>query len=470
MHIFKIQFKTLFKAFVLFAILYNGYRYFFPWDRGGQAPSMPLYFSIIKDIPWAIVVLVGLYVLYRNRKLHIENTYLGWDNFNTMSTFFIITHLVLFIVALIHIFHKNPIDVLQRDIKNVQYIFLPFFFPLIIKKKDDIFGHLNWIMMIGLGVCAFGYIIYLFIPTFTWENAVLSTFQSPICFGTFVVMLFLILLSRILVEEGLSSFWYIALCIFYGSILTTASFAALLSMLVGIVFLLITVRPAFNILSKVGALLIISSLLFYNLGLFNKYIDKGTISFITYKKASGQLLYEEKPKTSENTNPSLPSSWEFLKKPYVPTPDNTYYFPFEHTSIAARKAYFNEIVTYLETARIKDILLGDFSLKNHFEYDNVYFYFIKNDGIIVTALLFILLSSGIFIGLRKYILFIKSGDRAMAGLSLGIAAFLFTATIIQFNLSYFLTIYPHNFLTYFFLLLIFFVNPSENSNNQINGK
>ncbi len=475
MHIPKIEFKTLFKAFVLFAIFYNGYRYFFPWDRGGQAPSMPLYFSIFKDIPWAIVVFLGLYVLYRNRKLHIESTYRGWDNFNTMTTFFVITHLVLFVVALMHLFHKNPIDVLQRDIKNVQYIFLPFLFPLIIKKKQDIFDQVNWIMMIGLWVCIFGYITYLFVPSFTWENAVLSTFQSPICFGTFAVMLFLILLSRILVEKGLSSFWYIGLCIFYGSILTTTSFAALLSMLVGMIFLFIAIRPAFNTLSKVGAFLIISSLLFYSLGLFDKYIYKGTISISTYKKASGKLLYEEIPKTLENADTvlvtpdmSLLSSWEFLKKPYVPSPDNTYYFPFEHTSVAARIAYFNEIVTYLETAPIKDILLGDFSLKNHFEYDNVYFYFIKNDGIIVAALLFILLSSGVFIGLRKYILFIKSGNREMAGLSMGIAAFLFTSTIIQFNLSYFLTIYPHNFLTYFFLLLIFFVNPSEYSNNRVN--
>ncbi len=472
--ILKIEFKNLFKAFILFAILYNGYRYFFPWDRGGDAPTIPLYFSILKDVPWAIIVFFGLWGLYRNKINHTEQLYGKWIYYDYWTVFFIITHLILLSVAIAHLFHKNPIDVLQRDIKNVQYIFLPFIFPLIINDEQDIINHLKWLIIIGVSVSIFGYYTYLFVPAITWENAVLSTFQSPICFGTFSVILFLISLSRVLIDKEVSLYWYIAMCLFYGSILISASAAALLSMAVGTLFLLFISRPRLSFfIKRVSALFIISSLIFYSLGFFNMLMNKATNSVSDYKALNGSRTYEEVEIKSTNTTNitnttsttnTTSFSWDFLRKPYEPKSDNTYHFKNQYTSISARKAYFEEITTYLKTASIKNILWGDFSLKNQFEYDNVYFYFIKNDGIIVTALLFSLLISGIFIGYNKFKKFSKTGNNNMASLSLGITAALFILTFIQFNLSYFLTIYPINFLTYFLLTLIVFMNPPDNSN------
>jgi len=424
---------------------------------------MPLYFSILKDIPWAIIVVIGLSELYRQNTNHRDPVYIKWKNYNYWISFFILTHLILLAVSIAHLSHKNLIDVLQRDIKNVQYIFLPFIIPLIIKSDYDFESLLSWIVIIGISVSVFGYYTYLFIPAFTWQNAVLSTFQSPICFGTFSVILFLISLARILIDNKASLYWYTAMCIFYGSILMTASLAALISMIVGSIFLLLISRPRLFSLKRAGIFIVITSLIFYSLGFFNESIAKANNSFSTYQSQDRTISYEKLDKESTGI-PSL--SWDLLKKPYNPAPDNSYYFNFQYTSISARKAYFEEIRSYLKTASLRNILWGDFSLSNHFEYDNVYFYFIKNDGIIVTALLFLLLISGIFIGYNKFRNFSKTDNNKMASLSLGITAALFILTFIQFNLSYFLTIYPLNFLTYFLLVLIVFINPSDTSNIQ----
>jgi len=458
-----LNYKNLFKAFLLFAILYNGYRYFyFPWDKGGQAPSMPLYFSILKDAPWAIIVFLGLGGLYCNRKNPAGPLYRKWEKYDYWTLFFIIAHIILLSVAVAHLSHKNPIDVFQRDIKNVQYVFLPLIFPLIIKSEHDIIKHLDWLTIIGVSVSLFGYYTHLFVPAFTLENAVLSTLQSPICFGTFAVILFMIALPRVL-ESEVSAYWYSALCLFYGSILLSASAAALLSMIVGTLFVLFISRPRLSSLKRVCVLMIISSLIFYGLGFFNKLTGKVNNSVSSYTSLNGIKSYEE-----VNIKPAgKPSfSWDFLKIPYNPISDNTYRFTTQYTSIAARKVYFEEITKYLKTASVKNILWGDFSLKNHFEYDNVYFYFIKNDGIIVTALILSLLSGGIFTGFKKFKKLKKSGRTKMAGISLGVTAALFILTVIQFNLSYFFTIYPLNFLTYFLLVLIAFINPSDESNMQ----
>ncbi|MEW6600146.1 MAG: hypothetical protein AB1499_04175 [Nitrospirota bacterium] len=458
MYSLSTSYKISFKAFLLFAILYNGYRYFFPWNNGGQSPSMPLYFHILKDMPWAIIVFFGLYKLYGNRIHPVELLYKGWKHYGRWTTFFITAHLILLAVAVLHLFHKNPIDVLQRDIKNVQYIFLPFIIPLIIRDENDAEKLISWIAKIGVSVSVFGYYTYLFIPSFTWDNAVLSTFQSPICFGTFSVVLFLISLSRIVLSRADSLFWHLAMCIFYGSILITASVAAVISMIVGSVLLLLISRPRVDILKKAGAFIVVTSLIFYAFGFFNVLAAKVNNSVSAYPSRNINNTYEIIDKKSSGI-PSL--SWDVLKYPYHPSPDNAYQFKIQYTSISARKAYFEEIVSYLKTASFKNILLGDFSLKNHFEYDNVYFYFIKNDGIIVTVLIFSLLMSGIFIGYNKFRRFRKTDNNNMASLSLGITASLFILTFIQFNLSYFFTIYPLNFLTYFLLILVCFMNPPD---------
>lgn len=462
----RIDFKTLFKAFIAFAVLYNGYRYFFPWD--GYKPQSPFYLSILKDVPWAIVTFLGLYGLYHNKKLHVREMYRSCDSYNIMSGLFIFFHLVLLTVAIVHLFHKNPIDVLQRDIKNVQYIFLPLLFPLLIKKERDIFSLVNWIMGLGVLVCIFGGIVYLFVPGFTWEGNVLSTFQSPNNYGVFTVMLSLILVSRIFIEKDLSLFWYLILCLFYGAVLSSVSISALLTLLAGVMFLMLMVRPPFKTLLKVGSYLVIASFLFYNLGLYNAYIQKIERSYSSYKKnlTEFELITPEAPE-GQKVSLAFREILELLKKPYTPVPDRSRQSISQYTTVTGRLIYLNEFSEYIKSASTKDILFGDFSLKHYIEYDNVYFYFMRNDGIIVTVLLVILLGSGFFTGLRKYRLFCEAGNSRMAGLSLGIAAFLLTSIVIQFNLSYFLTIYPLNFLTYFFLILIFFVTPLEDSKNYI---
>lgn len=457
MYIAKIEFKELFKVFIVFSIFYNGYRYFSPWDGGGYKPLSPFYISIVKDIPWAILTVFGLYVLLLKKESNRGEVYHAWKNFKSMTHFFIITHLVLLAVAIIHLFHKSLIDVLQRDIKNIQYILLPIFFPLLFKKEKDFASYFNLIVGSGVLASLFGFIVYFFIPSFTWEGNVLSTFQTPNNYGFFTAMLLLLVLPRMLLEKESSSYWYIIFCILFGALLTSVSVSAFLTFLTGMAFAILIVRPTSKILLRFSIYFLISGLLFFFLGLFNGYIEKVNRSFSSYKNF--QVVYQGQPSKLPGGKTTV---WELLNKPYEPTTANNYKILSQYTSIGGRITYLKEFIRYIKTADYNDILLGDFSLKNHFEYDNVYFSFIRNDGLIVTLLILSLLCSGFYIGFKKYLLFRKAGNIRMAGLSLGIISFLLTSIIIQFNLSCYLTIYPLNFITYFLVLLLGYMNSSDN--------
>ena len=459
MSLSRVDFKTLFKVFITFAVLYNSYRYFVPWD--GNKPLIPFYVSILKDVPWAIVVTVGLLLRLKHRGGNNRETYCNRESFNKLSGIFVITNIVLLAVAIVHIYHKNTIDILQRDMKNIQYIFLPLLFPLLIQKESDIHKYVNWLMGIGSLVSIFGFIIYLYFPEVTWDGAVLSTFQSPNNYGFFSGMLLLILLSLIFNQKKFKPLRIVTLILLYGSLLMSSSLSALLTVLVGMLFLIFISRPSPVTLLKVAIPLIIISVIYFNIGLYEGSLIKAMRASSAHKKTSILAKVEESREKQYDYK-----LWKFLNKPYYPTPDKRYQSLSQYTTITGRLIYFREFLGYLQAASFSDILLGDFSLRNYFEYDNVYMYFIRNDGIIVTILLFILLGSGFTIGLNKFKLFRRAGNEKMAGLALGIAAFLLTSIIIQFNLSLFLTIYPLNFLTYFFLILIFFINPSEHNNNH----
>lgn len=482
------NYKNLFKGFLLFAILYNGYRYFFPWVYGNK-PHSPFYLSILKDVPWAVITLSGLYVLFCNRTPSERSGYKAWGKYRHTTMFFIVTHIVLLGIALIHIPHKNIVDIFQRDIKNVQYIFLPLFFRLLIEKEDDIFSYVDWIIFLGILVSLFGFITYFFIPGFTWNGEVLSTFQSPNNYGFFTAMLSLLVLARIFFAAHYSSMWHIILCVLFGALLTSLSVSALLSFLAGGLFIIILAKPAIKPLLKLGVYFLIASVFFSYFGLFNNYLDKARNSLSSYRDNhlhEETSLPEDVPASPEintapviasheteqkplNVSPIVMSPYagnkssvlELLKTPYEPTAANGERMPYQYSSIGGRVTYLREFISYLKKAGAKDILWGDFSLTHYYEYDNVYFYFIRNNGVLITILHIILFIAGGYTGLRKYGLYLSKGNREMAGLSLGLSTILLTDLVIQFNMSYYLTMYPLNFLTYFFLILVFFINPAD---------
>lgn len=457
----NINFKNLFKVFIAFAILYNAYRYFVPWDV--IKPVVPLYFSILKDVPWAVIVIIGLSSYFLSKK-QVESDYLNLHVFNNNTRWFILVHLLLLAVALVHLFHKNFIDILQRDIKNVQYIFLPMLFPLLVHKERDILGYINWIMIVGVLISLFGTVIYFFLPDLTWDNAVLSTLQDPNNYGAFIVMLSLMLIARILVEKDLPAFWYFILCLFYGAVLSSVSLSALLSLFVGTAFLIAVVRIDLKSMLKGTVYFMVISLLFFAVGFFDLHIQKMSRAYSSYKEMPE---IKEIPEIKEM--PETPLSWELLLRPYFPLNEGTLKgmkVEVQYTTIAARVVQIHEIIRYLKSASYKDILFGDFSIKNYFEYDNVYLYFLRNDGVVISFMFIFLFTKGFFVGLRKYRILLSQGNNKMASLSLGITAILLTFLLVQFNTSYLLTVYPINFILYFFLLLVFFINPEKNEKRQ----
>ncbi len=451
-------YRIYFNAFIAFAILYNGYRYFFPWGKNFK-PIVPLYFSIVKDIPWAIAVVWGLYLLIKSRP---GNPLKDMSQAPLTIKLFVSTHIGLLGVAVLHLAHKSPIDILQRDVKNVQYIFLPLLFPYLVRKNDDVRDYINWVVGIGMISCIFGFITYAFIQGFTWDGAVLSTFQSPITYGYFTVMLFLVYLPRVFLKKGNIFIFYIVLFILYGATLTSSSFSAILSLIVGAAFLITMLRPPLRVMAKVGLFLLVASLVFYSAGLYDKHLDKIMHSYSDASRIENIKLVAGTTETSKEQKAETEQDlWDTLKTTHYPKSDGAYEKLPKYTTFSGRKAYAKEFFSYMGEASFTDILLGDFSLGNYFEYDNVYFYFTRNDGIIVTIMFFVLFMLGASEAIRKYRLFCKADNAGMAGLSLGIAGFLLTAALLEFNLSYFLTIYPLNFFTYFFLLLIFYIDPGE---------
>ena len=454
----------------MFAVLYNGYRYFVPWDQyNGNKPLAPFYISILKDIPWAVIALVGLTKLYAINRLEPGYLHKKWYGNAALMRLFVFVHIVLFVIAAVHLAHKNIIDILQRDIKNVQYIFLPALLPLLIDKDEDALSYINVIIGLAVFVSLFGLIIYFFIPAFTWDGYVLSTFQSPNNFGFFTSAMSLIVLAKLFSDKDARPVWYVIFALIFGALLTSVSISALLTLTAGALFLVVMTRPSLKALSKFGVFFLIACLLFFYAGLFNKYTQKVSQSVTSYTDT--QKFYEELPDNEPQDNNaekalSKEGIMDLLTNPYEPKAANNYLILSQYTSVGGRALYFKEFTGYLRSAGLRDILFGDFSLKSHFEYDNVYLYFVRNDGAPVTILILILLGSGIATGLKKFRTYRASGNIRMSGLCIGITAFLLTSTIIQFNLSYYLNIYPLNFLTYFLLLMVFFIAPVEASRNR----
>jgi hypothetical protein len=304
-----------------------------------------------------------------------------------------------------------------------------------------------------------------------------------------MAMLFLILMPKVLMEKKTSTYLYFILALFYGAVLSSMSLSALLSLFMGTLFLMIIIRPSSKTLARLGALFLVISIVYYNIGLYDKVLYKVCISSDTYntyqqkqkkfkgwkgvfkrgeKMSEAWERFGEIPPILEEAPPPKNPSWEILSKPYYPVSDRGFSHLPQYTTITARVIYASELAKYItNSATFKDILFGDFSLKNYVEYDSVYFYFLRNDGLIVTILFIVLFTRGFLVSLKKYRIFLHCGNNNMAALSLGIATFLLTSLVIQFNLSYFLTIYPLNFFTYFFLLLAFFINPRESETGLV---
>jgi hypothetical protein len=72
-----------------------------------------------------------------------------------------------------------------------------------------------------------------------------------------------------------------------------------------------------------------------------------------------------------------------------------------------------------------------------------------------------LLTRSFLIGLKNFHAAFKNRNLKTAALLLGISMFILTATVIEFNTSYYPIIYPLNFFIYFFVLLASFINPYE---------
>jgi hypothetical protein len=465
---FKIEssdLKFALKAFILFAVFYNGYKYFYPWKL--NKAIVPLYFYIIKDIPWFITVVMALNLTFK--KVRAKKNI---SEYNVPSGFFVIifvflaVHVFWALVALVHVPHKNIIDLLQRDIKNVQYIFLPLVLLVTIKDRNDIFELVKWILKAGAAACLLGFGIHWLIDGSTYGGAFLSTFGRPMDYGVFLSMLALVMVPMVILRNGMRFLkCFLVLGLFYAGILSSQSLAGLLSFYTGMMLvsaILFSLGYRKNIL-KFG-MLFLGLILPLQFTLGNATILKISNSVKSMKTMPKKVkvIVKDKDRDIVKNRDGARDFWETLKNPYFPRSEFDYeQKPEGQTSISSRIFQFRELSQYWKKAPLKSVLFGDFKLRNQMEYDNIYYYWFRNNGVLLPVFFLMLLTRSFLIGLKNFHAAFKNRNLKTAALLLGISMFILTATVIEFNTSYYPIIYPLNFFIYFFVLLASFINPYE---------
>jgi O-antigen ligase len=364
----------------------------------------PTIFPVLKDLVWISFAFISLlFIIMANVKA--SKRYPISKSYKSRASLILIFFYLYFVIAMTHFFHKNPVDVLQHDIRNIiWYSPIIFFLPYYIHDNDDIRKIFKFLIFNGAIIGVFGVLTKLLNLEFLLhgEYRVLSTMGNPNNLAFFLNILIFTTLSRLLLEKKVNKVLMLLLLLFIVCVLFTVSLTNILALLLGtaLIFLL-----THKLKRGVGIVLFISVLGFvlFNFGFLGEIVLKYNDVF-------------DKTSTS-----------------------SSYY---------CRIQQVQEIGEFLKNENFGSIAFGDFSLERYRRYDNQYWNILRNDGLILLICFLLIFISIIRMGLRKAGTLAKRREYELSAVLMGTSVSLLTILIVSFNGTAFLNRFPLNFLLY----------------------
>lgn len=410
------------KAYLFFCFYYNLYWFFFEKNLE-QIPNAPYIFPVLKDIVWIIFIFLSLiYVFIKETK---EIKIYKASRFYNKNLLFVYGFFSLYlIVAVLHFSHKDFLEVIQHDIRNIiWYSPIIFLLPYLIKDNNDIKKIFRFLIFNGVIISIFGIVTKFLGKEFLLHGGyrVISTFGNPNNLALFLNILIFIILSKIFFEKKKNRKLIIFLGLFLLCLIFTVSLTNLLAFIIGIlIFFLLMIK------NKKGIIVILSisifSFILFSFGFFDN------------------ILYKYERILEPNSSLS---------------------------SYSGRVQQFYEVIDYSEKTNLSSLLFGDFSLKRYHRYDSQYWNILVNDGLILLIYFIFLFLYIIYLGFKKANYFLKNNEYELASIFMGISIALLTVLIVDFYFTAYLNRFPFNFLIYFFIGIILLTNFSNSAKVEV---
>jgi len=404
------------KIYLFFCLYYHTYWYFFEKGVDNLAKA-PLFFPILKDFVWLIFICMAFVYILMCGKKGVRTHKV--DRYYDGRVLFILAFFLLYVcVALLHFLHKNPLDVLQHNIRNlIWYSPIIFVLPYLVKDNYEIKSIFRFLLVNGIVICVIGITTKFLNREFLlWGgDRVLSTLGNPNNLAFFLSILFFIILLRILITRKIKTSSLLLLGIFLICILMTISVSYVLSLPVGVLLAFVVSRrlkPSMGLIF-LGSLTI---LVLFKVGFFSELVHK-------YNRMMAK--------------------------------DST------STSYYGRIEQLQEMRKFITDADLVDIVFGDFGLERYRRYDGQYFNFLRNDGLLLLLYFLLMFIYVVYVGIRKAKRFIEQKEYDLAGILMGCSVALLTILIVNLNVTAYLNRFPLNFLVYLLIGIIILVNSSQ---------
>lgn len=403
--------------YIGFSLLYYSHALFY---GGGQSfrRNTPLAWAISRDLIWLLFLFITVLIHYKQKNTTEKETYEAWEGYRRFCVYLILAYVSYALISLSHLTHKNYIDILHHDFRNIMmYMPIIFFMPVWITSSADIKKYVNTFLFLGGIVSIFGIISKaLPYPFLTWDGRTVSTLSDPNNLAFLLNLMIFILVSKISLSTTYSKKSLLGLLVFLIALSLTDSLTIFASFFLGILLIMVILRRR----------------LVFNLSIILLML------FLIFSSHIGNLF----PSTKENRAVKL------LKNKGEDLP-----------SIRIRIGQNKEFFNFLSVAPFYDKMLGDRALTEYKTHDSQYLNIIRNNGILTFILLFTLFFSLIPISYAKYKLFLVSGDIHSGSLCIAFSAFMITTLFVSFNSTAFLNRFPLSFIFYFFSGLIVFMRP-----------
>jgi len=418
----------LFVIFFLYSFVFHWYPYVFPWPATDQ-PGAPLPILLSRDVLFLGLVFVYILQVIKNG-FKVEG--LAWPPLASVMVCFVLLIIVLFF----GIFHTNPADFLQHNLRNLimYFLMIPIFFHIARNSDDSLLTRMSQSFVIfGALLSLFG--LYTFIAmdkSILWGGMrVYSLMGNPNTFGLFLIIPALIAWSMILGDNPrrLKIILSLALFLDIAALVLTISFQSVLSFFVAMAIMTVLIKRWRAVFALAGMAVIC--------------VIAGWI-IVHYYEAFIQAFFIK------------------LESP-------------EATSYTGRIDQFHFVVDTL--SHISNWFAGDFDVKTYMRFDSQYYNIIVNNGIFAFILYLIAPVYVMLIGLQ-YRGRIRTGVSSWA-YSLYIAGIVFLATMLSLtaNLTAFMQRYPINMYYYLLIGIVLYMiyahgesRPSSRRHKTAQGK
>lgn len=232
--------------YIIFSVFYYGIIFLFGWQGSHfrNQPQVPLLLSISRDIIWIgiLVMTFGLnFFLGMTKKSKDNNKQCVYSHF---SNTFLLVYLILVIISLSHLGHKDKVDILRYEIRDTfMYISVLLVLPF---YKNEFSKYETLICFLGVIVSLFGLSSKIFFHFFLYDDGrVISTLRDPNTLGFFLDVAIFILFVNYLnrgFKLKMNVIYYLGIILCYVCLLYVESLTSFLMLGTGIIITILCVR------------------------------------------------------------------------------------------------------------------------------------------------------------------------------------------------------------------------------------